>query len=55
MPNRTVEEAFSPAKSESTVEVALVFTPKLEVGVNGNAKVGRPRLDVAVSKYVPLD
>lgn len=33
LPNLTVEEALSPWKSESVVEVALVLTPKLLVGV----------------------
>ena len=37
-PMTEVEEAKSPAKNEMGVEVALVFTPKLVVGVNGNAK-----------------
>ena len=34
-PKRTVEEALKPPKRESVVEVALVLTPKLLVGVNG--------------------
>ena len=38
LPKRTVEEAFRPLKSESVVDVAFVFTPKLFVGVNGKAK-----------------
>ena len=38
VPKRTVEEALSPLKSESVVEVALVFTPKLVVGVQGKEK-----------------
>ncbi len=34
-----VDEAKMPFCAQSTVEVALVLTPKLVVGVNGNAKV----------------
>ena len=34
---RLVEDALRPAKREIGVEVALVLTPKLLVGVNGNA------------------
>ena len=32
-PKRTVEDALRPWKSESVVEVAFVFTPKLLMGV----------------------
>jgi hypothetical protein len=38
-PNRTVDDAFKPPRSESVVPVALVLTPKLFVGVKGKAKV----------------
>lgn len=36
-PKRTVLEAFNPLRSDRVVEVALVLTPKLLVGVNSNA------------------
>ena len=35
-PKRTVDDALRPPKSERAVEVALVFTPKLLVGVQAN-------------------
>src|SRR3989344_1718909 len=42
-PNRTVEDAFSPPRSESAVEVALVFTPKFTVGVHENVPLPEPQ------------
>src|SRR3989344_6639117 len=42
-PNRTVEDALSPLKSESAVEVALVFTPKFTVGVHENVPLPEPQ------------
>ena len=43
LPNRTVEDAFSPPKSESAVDVAFVFTPKFKVGVNENVPLPEPQ------------
>src|SRR3989344_628659 len=43
LPNLIVEEALSPPKSESAVEVAFVFTPKFTVGVHENVPLPEPQ------------
>lgn len=52
-PKRTVEDALSPPKSESAVPVALVFTPKFDVGVNG--KVPEPPHALPVFEMPPME
>src|SRR3989344_4724727 len=53
LPKRTVEEAFKPPRSERAVEVALVLTPKLFVGVKEKVPLPEPQA-VPVFEIVPF-